>query len=109
MKTEELILEIIEKVHEQSQLTARKVDELQIEQVRQGELHRYNAKNLEVHMARTESNEKLIQTIEEDSNKRLQALEKKALFIDFIVKIVLSVGGLILFAVKVLPYLSTLV
>jgi len=88
MNKEELLLEIIEKVHEQGQITARKVDELQIEQVRQGEIHRINSKNLEDHMARAEN------------------LEKRVAFYDSIVKVVAGLSATILFFAKVLPYLK---
>lgn len=109
MKTDELILEIIEKVHEQGQITARKVDELQIEQVRHGELHRYNANNLEKHMARTESNEALIEVLRESTDERLKLLEKRSLFVDFTIKAIAVIGSIILFAIKVIPFLSRLI
>ena len=88
MNKEELILEIIEKVHEQSQITARKVDELQIEQVRQGEMHRINTTNLIEHMARTES------------------VEKRVAFYDSVAVTITGLAAVTLFIVKVIPYLS---
>ncbi len=90
MKSEELLLEIIEKVHEQTQLTARKVEEVQIEQVRQGELHRINTDNLKEHMARTAN------------------LEKRVAFYDSISVILAGLTGITLFVIKLLPYFKDL-
>lgn len=87
MNKDDLILEIIEKVHEQGQITARKVDELQIELARQGEIHRVNTDNLEEHMSRTEN------------------LEKRIAFYDSVAIIVSGLAAIILFFVKLLPHL----
>lgn len=98
MSNEQLILEIIEKVHEQNTIHARKIDELQIEIVRQGEIHRFNSKNLDEHMARTEANE-----------QRLEVIEKHVMFVNSAIKVIAAIGGLILFTVKILPYLLKIV
>lgn len=90
MSNEELILEIIEKVHEQSRETASRVNDLQIEQVRQGEIHRVNSKNLEEHMRRTE------------------AVEKRVAFYDSVAIVVAGLGTIALFILKILPAISGL-
>jgi hypothetical protein len=97
MNKEELLLEIIEKVHERSLETAKMVQELQIEQVRQGEMHKRNSENLEEHMARTEANE-----------QRILLIEKHVAFVNSIVKVVTAMGAITLFIIKVLPYLHSL-
>lgn len=90
MDNNELILEIIEKVHEQVQKLDNKVDVLTIEQVRQGEMHRINTANLEKHMARTE------------------LLEKRIAFYDSVSIIIAALAAIVLFAIKVWPILSHL-
>jgi hypothetical protein len=98
MNKEELLLEIIEKVHERSLETAKMVQELQIEQVRQGEMHKRNTDNLEEHMARTEANE-----------ARILLIEKHVAFVNSVIKIITAGGAILLFLIKVLPYLNSLV
>ena len=98
MSNDQLILEIIEKVYDDVKTTSRKVEELQIEQVRQGEIHRFNSRNLDEHMARTEANE-----------ERLEVIEKHVMFVNSTIKVIAACGGVILFLVKVLPYLLKLV
>lgn len=88
MNKEELLLDIIEKVHDQCKETSRKVDELQIEQVRQGEMHRINTENLKEHMKRTES------------------VEKRLAFYDSVSVTVAGIAAIILFLIKVIPVLS---
>ncbi len=95
MSNEELILEIIEKVHDDVKDTNKKVDILQIEQVRQSEMHRINTKSLDEHMRRTEANE-----------KRLKVVEGYLAFINTAIKLTASVGGIILFFVAVIPFVK---
>jgi len=97
MNKDELILEIIEKVHDQVQDISRKVDVLQQEQARHGVLHDVNAKNLDEHMARTEASE-----------ERLAVIEKYLTFVTSCIKIVTAAGGILLFFVKILPAISHL-
>jgi hypothetical protein len=92
MSRDDLILEIIEKVHEQGQQTARKVEEIQHEQARHGVLHEVNASNLKEHMARTEAAE-----------NRLAIIEKHFMFIASGIKIVTGIAAIIVFFVKVMP------
>lgn len=88
MNKEDLLLEIIEKVHDQGKDTAYRVSDIQQELARQGELHKINTKNLDEHMARTES------------------LEKRVAFYDSISVIVAGCAALTLFIIKIYPYLS---
>lgn len=109
MSNDELILEIIEKVHEQSRETARRVNDIHLEQIRHGEMHRVNTLNLQEHMSRTEGNEEMIRIL----NKRIDDLEndkqKKILLINFSIKVIAVLGTIIGFFTKILPYLLTLV
>jgi len=98
MSNEQLMLEIIEKIHEQNKENSRKIEELQIEQVRQGEIHRFNSVNLEKHMARTEANE-----------ARLEVIEKHVMFVNSAIKVIATMGAVTLFLIKVLPHLLKLV
>lgn len=97
MTNDELILEIIEKVHEQVEKTAGKVDVLQIEQIRQGEMHRINAENLKLHMARTEASE-----------ARLAILEKERAFVFTACRLISYVAAGVLFLIKVIPFCESL-
>lgn len=104
MNRDELILEIIEKVHEQSQNTAKDVKDLtlelkqlSIEVAKQGELHKINASNLDEHMARTAANE-----------ERVLLIEKHVMFVNSVIKVVTAIGAITLFVLKVLPFLSNL-
>lgn len=95
---DDLILEIIEKVHEQGQRTAQKVDELKHEQARHGVLHEINAANLKEHMSRTEANE-----------NRLAIIEKHFMFIASGIKILTGIAAVVVFAVKVGPFIGRLI
>mgnify|MGYP000861741572 FL=1 len=91
MNNDELILEIIEKVHEQGLHTAKKVEEIQLEQARQGVIITQNEEGLREHMNRTAN------------------LEKRVAFYDSIAIIVAGIASVILFVVKVWPYVSHLI
>lgn len=91
MNNDELILEIIEKVHEQGQNTAKRVEEMQMEQARQGVIIAKNEENLRDHMTRTAN------------------LEKRVAFYDSIVVIVAAIASVVLFVIKVLPYINRLI
>lgn len=94
MNKDELILEIIEKVHEQVQTTSAKVDELQQEQARHGILHEVNALNLEKHMARTEAAE-----------ERLAVIEKHFMFVGSAIKVITGLSAIVVFSIKVIPFI----
>ena len=95
MNKDELILEIIEKVHENVSKLESKVDIIQMEQVRQGELHNFNSKNLEDHMARTAASE-----------DRLAVLEHRDQFIVSVIKVITYGAAIIAFFVKVVPFIA---
>lgn len=99
MSREELILEIIEKVHENVQRLEAKLDEMAQEQVRQ---------NIVVteHERRSTAAEKNLERLQEETNARLEALEKDAQFAHNLIKIVSVAGALLLFATRVLPLIS---
>lgn len=92
---EELILDILERVHDKVENLSSDVQELKIEQVRHYEMHKLNSSNLQEHMSRTEANE-----------SRLELLEKDAQFFRNFIKIVTVAGGLTLFVLKLISYLS---
>lgn len=115
MSNDELILQIIEKVHDQGKDTAKKVNELQIEQIRQGEMHYRNTADLQIHMARTEGNEQRIELLENEllavKKEHLDLQKehlKQQLLVSLTVKIVCGIAAVVGFFLKVLPYLSTL-
>ena len=90
MQRDELILEIIEKVHEQGQETARNVKEIQLEQVRQGVTLAQNTSDVAEHMSRTAT------------------LEKRVAFYDSAVIVITGLAAVCLFFIKVLPYITRL-
>jgi hypothetical protein len=90
MNKDELILEIIEKVHEQSSETARKVGEIQVEQARQGVVLVQNTEHLDEHMTRTAN------------------LEKRVAFYDSVIIVLTGIAAVVVFAIKVLPYVIRL-
>jgi hypothetical protein len=91
---DELILDILERVHDKVELLGTDVQSLKVEQVRHFEMHKTNAANLEQHMSRTEANE-----------NRLELLEKDAQFFRNFIKFVTISGALLLFGLKVSSYL----
>lgn len=100
MSREELILEIIEKVHENVQRLEAKLDEIAEEQTRQ---------NLVVteHERRSTTAERNLERLQEETNIRLKILEKDAQFAHNLIKIVSVAGGLLLFVSKILPFISS--
>lgn len=99
MSREELILEIIEKVHENVQRLEAKLDEIAQEQSRQNVV-------VTEHERRSTAAEKNLERLQEETNERLQKLEKDAQFAHNLIKIVSVAGTLILFATRVLPLIS---
>ena len=97
MNKDELILEIIEKVHETTKENTKRLNELQIEQVRQGEMHKRNTDSLVEHMARTEANE-----------QRIVLIEKHVAFVNSVIKVVTAVGAVTLFIIKAWPFFQSL-
>lgn len=90
MNRDELILEIIEKVHEQGQETARTMKEIQLEQVKQGVIIAQNTSDVAEHMSRTAT------------------LEKRVAFYDSAVIVITGLAAVFLFFIKVLPFVSHL-
>lgn len=100
MSREELILEIIEKVHENVQRLESKIDALSEEQIRQNVV-------VTEHERRSTAAEKRLELIHEEMNERLGSLEKDANFAHTLIKISTYGGAIILFFVKVLPFISS--
>lgn len=85
MSNEDLILEIIEKVHEQGQITAKKVDELRIEQAKQSEIQKNNLNVLQEHIRRTEINE-----------IQIEYVKKHVEFVNTCIKVIAWIGGAVI-------------
>lgn len=96
MNKEELILEIIEKVYDKSKETDRKVEELSKEVAAQRTLHEKNSVVLEEHMRRTEANE-----------TQIDYVKKHVVFVNSVIKVIGGIGAVVLFFVKVLPFLHS--
>lgn len=97
MNRDELLLEIIEKVHNQVEKLDAKLDDVQSEQIRHGEILKINTEDLKEHMARTEASE-----------KRLVVLERYLMFASFTIQVVCAVGAVTLFIVQVAPFIGSL-
>jgi peptidoglycan hydrolase CwlO-like protein len=100
MSREELILEIIEKVYENVQRLEGKIDALTEEQVRQNVV-------VTEHERRSTAAEKRLELLQQDFNSRLQSVEKDANFAHILIKICTYGGAIVLFLVKVLPFISS--
>lgn len=87
MTNDDLILEIIEKVHENVQKVENKLDGIAAEQVRQNII-------VERHEQRSTASE-----------GRLELLEKDAQFVRNLIKILTALSGIALFILKIYPAL----
>ncbi len=99
MTREELILEIIEKVHDSVERLNNRVNELQIEQVRQGEMHVRNTLNVEEHVRRSNLLEESIELVRDE----IRPLQKHVDIVQFIGKVMMwAIGsGGIIFIIKI--------
>lgn len=100
MNKEELLLEIIEKVHSNVQELSKEVNEVRIEQVRQGEIHIRNTVNVEEHVRRSNALEESIAILREE----FKPIQTHVEIVKFCVKVVcwlIGSGGL-LYLVKAL-------
>lgn len=91
MTNDELILEIIEKVHEQGKSTADKVDNIQVELARQSETLKINTASLEEHVKRTNLLEDQISGID----KKINMVESILKFVGFLAVITGIVEGIV--------------
>ncbi len=97
MDKTDLILEIIEKVHDKVQRVEDKLDNVAEEQVRQNVI-------VERHEQRSTTAEKRMELFEHEVSTRLSQLEKDSQFARNAVVIISALGGLTLFAIKVIPF-----
>ena len=96
MDKTELILEIIEKVHDNVQRVESKVDAIADEQVRQNVI-------VERHEQRSTTAEKRLELFEREVTARLSNLEKDSQFARNAVTIVAAIGAIVVFFVEILP------
>ena len=96
MDKTELILEIIEKVHDNVQRVENKVDAIADEQVRQNVI-------VERHEQRSTTAEKRLELFEMEVTARLSNLEKDSQFARNAVTIVAAIGAIVVFFVEILP------
>ena len=96
MDKTELILEIIEKVHDNVQRVEDKVDAIAEEQTRQNVI-------VERHEQRSTTAEKRLELFEAEVSTRLSNLEKDSQFARNAVTIIASLGAIVVFFVKILP------
>ena len=96
MDKTELILEIIEKVHDNVQRVESKVDAMAEEQTRQNVV-------VERHEQRSTTAEKRLELFEMEVSTRLSNLEKDSQFARNAVTIIAALGAIVVFFVKILP------
>lgn len=89
MSNDDLILDIVEKIHDKIEKLDNDVTDMRIEQGRQNII-------VERHEARSTAAE-----------QRLHLLEKDAQFFRNFIMIMTALGAIITFAVKIFPYLSS--
>lgn len=82
MTREELILEIIEKVHDSVERLNTRVNELQIEQIRQGEMHVRNTINVEEHIRRSNALEANLDILRDE----VKPIQKHVDIVEFCIK-----------------------
>jgi 3-deoxy-D-manno-octulosonic-acid transferase len=97
MDKTELILEIIEKVHDNVQRVESKLDAVAEEQTRQNVV-------VERHEQRSTTAEKRMELFELEVSSRLSQLEKDSQFARNAVVIISTLGGLALFAMQIIPF-----
>lgn len=100
MNRDELILEIIEKVHDSVERLNTRVNELQIEQIRQGEMHVRNTVSVEEHIRRSNALEENLELLRSE----VKPIQKHVDIVEFCTKAVMWLvgSGAILFVVKLL-------
>lgn len=96
MDKTELILEIIEKVHDNVQRVESKVDAMAEEQTRQNVI-------VERHEQRSTTAEKRLELFEMEVSTRLSNLEKDSQFARNTVTIIAALGAIVVFFVEILP------
>lgn len=96
MDKTELILEIIEKVHDNVQRVESKVDSMAEEQTRQNVV-------VERHEQRSTTAEKRLELFEMEVSARLSNLEKDSQFARNAVTIIAALGAIVVFFVEILP------
>lgn len=97
MDKTELILEIIEKVHDNVQRVEGKLDVISDEQARQNVI-------VERHEQRSTTAEKRLELFEMEVTARLSNLEKDSQFARNAVTIIAALGTITLFIIKILPF-----
>ena len=96
MNKDELILEIIEKVHDNVQRLEKQVRDIQIEQIRQGEMHIRNTLNVEEHVRRSNALEESVDILRAE----IIPIKKHVNIVEFSIKVLMWLigsSGLILF------------
>lgn len=93
MNKEELILDILEKTYERVERNTLDIQDIKVEQAKQGLIHETNKEELAEHIRGVHAAE-----------KRLTLLEKDAQFFRNFITICASLGAIVAFILKVLPY-----
>lgn len=88
MNKEEILLDIMEKMHDSVKSIEAKINEIQIELVRQNVI-------VERHEARSTASEENNRLLEQKLDERLARLEKKELMINGGIKVILAIGSLV--------------
>ena len=94
MKNDDIILDILEKIHAKVEKLDGDVQDIRIEQVRHGLMHEANKEELAEHARRSTASE-----------GRLNVLEDDAKFFKSFVKIVTVLGAIATFISRVYPFL----
>jgi 3-deoxy-D-manno-octulosonic-acid transferase len=97
MDKTELVIEIIEKVHDNVQRVEAKLDAMAEEQTRQNVV-------VERHEQRSTTAEKRMELFELEVSSRLSQLEKDSQFARNAVVIISALGGLTLFVMQIIPF-----
>lgn len=99
MKNDDLILDILEKLHDKAESIAKDVQDIKLQQVIHDEI-------VKTHEKRSMAAEENLKLIKNEMNHRFEKLEDKAQFVRHLIIIIVALGGIVTFVLKAVSVLS---